>query len=228
MIRIAVALAAGLLLATPAGAAELQQSVEILAWSEDGRCVLLWEQRSLDNGGREHAYRLIDGKGQHKRVVVSDIPDPSAGAKAEKIKAKKCAKGLLGLVKHLARRGMTHVTGQPTCEDPGRRDLLVVDPSHAPVVSESWMVGDGKVFSAGDLRLALVGTDLVLSSGEAGAAPLATWPHHHEYLELSAALSPARNLLLVRNHWRDANSARVGVYFTKSGEPADFESVKVR
>jgi hypothetical protein len=74
----------------------------------------------------------------------------------------------------------------------------------------------------------MVGTELVLSDGEAGAAPLATWPHHHDYLSLSAALSPARNLLLVRNHWREANTARVGVYFTKSGEPADFKPVKVR
>ena len=220
----ALAMLALLSWAAPAQAADLTQSVKVLAWSEDGRSVLLWEERGFDNGGGELAYRLLAGKKKQKRVVVSSVPDPAKGDKAEKIKASKCASSLRSLVRALAKVGMSHVTGTPDCAA-ARRDLLVVAAAHETVVADAWLPGDGTSLARGDLHLVKRGTRLELSSG--AAAPVQTWEHHHEYLRLSAALSTQKHLLLVLNHWRD-NSALAGVYYSDSGEPADYKAIKVR
>ncbi len=210
--------------AAPAQSGEYRQSVNVVAWSEDGKSVLLWEEKTFENGGGELAYRLINGKKKQQRVVVSSIPDPAKGAKAEKIKARKCASGLKKLVRKLGKIGMAHVTGTPDCAS-ARRDLLSVDPAHSKIVEAAWLPGDGTSLARGDIHLVKRGTRLELSKGN--AAPSQSWEHHHEYLRLTAALSTNSHLLLVRHHWRD-NAALAGVYYSDSGALEDYKVLKVR
>ncbi|MDP6943846.1 MAG: hypothetical protein QF464_06810 [Myxococcota bacterium] len=217
----ALTLTLSLLLAAPSVLATDAPThrTELLAWSGDGTTALIRETSTAPNGSGERALRLLS-KRAPKRIVVSQIDDPN-GKRPQKVSDKSCAKRLKALGKTLDKRGFAGVSVATTCED--RANLVTVTEAEVARAADTWFSGDGTQRTRDGLTLKLRDNVLELA---ADGHTVGSWPNAPQPLEMSAALSPSKSLIVVLYHWNTINAAVMAVLSSKTGLPADFKPTR--
>jgi hypothetical protein len=172
-------------------AMSVHTSLQLLAWSADGRSALLEERNHGPEGGGSLDYVIVSASPPaYAHFTVSSNFSPGNGSRPQTISATDCAKRVSELAALLEQKEFAGVSVQATrCQAKSRSELVTVSEKRSDEARSSALSPGGK-------------TDGWRLSGFAGGVVLSTPGGGSQRLEVKAEkpegyLSPAGRMLLV-------------------------------
>lgn len=209
--------------APAASAMSIRYHEAVLAWSADGRALLLHHDADGPEGGGSTGYSVIGLDAQGKLTVIQALVSsdfsPGGSSRPQTVTAKACEAALGALGGALRKHGFKGVAVRAAgCSAKNRSGLVTVDETESQRASSSEL-GEGQRLVRGQLEIRLEGTDVRV--GRVRSTSVKGKPGADR---ISAALSPSGKLLVV---FRATEHSTVveGVYASPNGEPAGFRKI---
>jgi len=205
----------------PAAAWGSPRDVQLLAWSTSGETALVLETVYAPDGGSSASYRVVGPGVLQERHVVSHEMSVGEGPLLQRVSPEACREALLALKKVLrvTRFKGVELRGEECAQD--RAAGVAVSPELAAAAELGNLDGEGGVFPAGDWRIRVERTTLLLE-GPAGSKRLQL-PRPIAPEAAHVLLSPSRRLLLLLVSTATGEQVLHAGYASKTGSVADYQ-----